>query len=562
MLSEVTLNLLDPGLGAVPASAGKTQLKFGVCNKGIPNTLYSAGGVNPARTALQSGPLLDAACQVLGVAGGSVLMMPVLPSTYGTATGAFSLIGAGAGTVTGSKGPEQIVKIKIGATAGALGTMQFQVAIGSGSYGPLVTSVASGPWSYQIPGQYFTTAIFTAGTYVAGDVYTLNLDGTVTRTGSGPATLLDTSTNSPVDAYDIRVLVTKSGALGAGTFKYSLDGGNSYSGDIGIPAGGKYVLPGTGVVLTFASTFVVDDVYTGTSTAASYGGSDLTAAITAALALPNAWGFGHVIGTPASAAAAASLAATISAQTALAWANYRFVFIVMETPTSESDSTVSAAFASFVDKTVSVQAGDVQLTSILTGRKDRRNGAWDYTARLSATKLSSHPGQIESSNGGGALVNVKSLYRDEFATPALDAARFVTHRTYIGLPGYFITDGQTMAAPGSDYSSVMNLRVVCRAIDIVRFKAMLFLNKAIKVSSSTGFIQEVEARKIEANIRQGLLDTLVADDEVSGVEVVVSRTDNILVTSTLNIEISIIPKGYARRIVTTIGLKNPVLAAA
>lgn len=562
MLSDVTLNLLDPGLGAVPASAGKTQIKFGVCNKGTPNTLYSAGGINPARSALRSGPLLDASCQVLGVAGGSVLMMPVLPSTYGTVTGAFSLSGSGTGTVTGSKGPEQIVKIKIGATAGALGTMQFQVAIGSGAYGSLVTSVNAPPWSYQIPGQYFTTAIFAAGTYVAGDVYTLNLDGTVTRTGSGTATLLDGSTNSPVDAYEIQVLTTKSGALGAGTFKYSLDGGNTFSGDIGIPSGGKYVIPNTGVVLTFASTFTVDDLYTGTSTAASFGGSDLTAAITAALALPNAWGFGHVVGTPANAAAAASLASTISAQMALAWANYRFVFIVMETPTSESDSTVAAAFASFVDKTVSVQAGDVRLTSALTGQKDRRNGAWDYTARLSNTKLSSHPGQIESSNGGGALVNVKSLYRDEYATPALDAARFVTHRTYVGLPGYYITDGQTMAAPGSDYSSVMNLRVICRTIDVVRFKAMLFLNKPIKVNPSTGFIQEVEARKIESNIRQGLLDTLLAEDEVSGVEVVCSRTDNILATSTLNIEISVIPKGYSRRIVTTIGLKNPVLAAA
>ena len=557
MISSVELNLQDPGLGTVPVSAGKTQLKFGVCNKGTPNTLYSAGGLSPARTALRSGPLLDAAAQVLGVAGGTVLMMPILPSTYGTVTGAFTLAGSGTATVTGSKGPDQTISVKI-ILGGAVGVATFQVKIGSGAYGSTVLTAAT----YQVPGQYFTTLAFTAGTYVANDVYTLNTDGTTSRTGTGTATLLDTSTHSPVDAYEIQVVVTRAGALGAGAFKYSLDGGNSFSGDILIPSGGKYVIPDTGVVLTFSGTFVLADVYTGTSTAASYGNSDVTAAFTAAFATVTPWGFCHVVGTPTSAANAASLAATVSTAMALAEANFRHVFAVLEEPTTESDSTVAAAFVSFVDKNIQMVAGDTRITSPLSGRRHRRNGAWAYAARLSATKLSSHPGQLESSNVGGALKNVTSIYRNERDTPGLDAARFVTLRDYINQPGYFITDGMTMAAPGSDFASVMNLRVMNRMRDVAYAKALLFLNKDLRVSSSTGYILETEAKKIESNIKQALVDTVVSEGEASGVEVAVSRTDNLLLTSTLNIEISGIPKGYARRIVVTIGFKNPVLAAA
>jgi hypothetical protein len=42
----------------------------------------------------------------------------------------------------------------------------------------------------------------------------------------------------------------------------------------------------------------------------------------------------------------------------------------------------------------------------------------------------------------------------------------------------------------------------------------------------------------------------------------VSRTDNILSTSTVNVEVSVIPKGYARIINLTLGFKNPALRAA
>jgi hypothetical protein len=559
-LPNVQINIVDPGLGIVPASAGKTQVKLGVCQKGVPNVLLSAGSVSAARDAIGSGPMLDAVAQVLAVAGGTVLMMPVLPSSYGTVTSSFALSGVGTGTVSGSKGPEQIVKVKI-ILGGALATATFQVAVGSGAYGATVTTAAD-PYTYQVPGQMFTKLAFAVGTYVANDVYTLNLDGTVTRVGSGTATLLDGSTHSPVDAYEVWVEITTAGALGAGAFRYSLDGGNNWTGSIGIPAGGKYIIPDTGVVLTFSGSFSLDDVYKGTATGAAFVNGDLTTALVALHANASEWGFLHVIGTPSSAANAVTLGGVVGAQTTAMEAAFRYVWGLIECPASEGDSAIKTAFASYVDARIGVAVGDEDLISPLSGRRTKRNKAWSYAARLSAIKLSSHPGQVAATDNGGALKNVLALYRDESATPGLDEARFVTARTLIGQPGYFVTRGKMMASTSSDFQNVMNRRVMDRACTVARSAFLLYVNSSVAIDDTTGFIDERSAVDIEAVVQAKLEAALIDEGEASSVRVVVARTDNLLSTSILNTEVEVIPKGYTETIKVGIGFKNPALRAA
>lgn len=560
-LPDVAINIQDPGLGTIPASAGKTQVKLGVCQAAAANSILAFGSIAAAKSALVDGPLLDAVGQVLAVAGGPVMAVPVVPSSYGTVSNSLAITGVGTGTIAGAKGPEQIVKVKIG-TGGALGTATFQVAVGSGAYGPPVTTGASGPWSYMVPGQAFTTLVFAAGTYVAADIYTLNLDGTITRTGTGTATLLAGSTHSPVDAYDLIVKIATTGGLGAGAFQYSLDGGNNYSGTIAVPSGGAYPIPGTGIVLTFSGTFTQGDLYEGTATAAGFNNTDLTTALTALLANPSEWGFCHVVGTPANAAAAATLAAAVGAQMAAAQAAFRYVRGLIECPDGEGDSTLKSTFQSYADARVGVVEGYEDVLSPITGRLHKRPLAWSYAARLSATKLSSHPGQVDSSNNGGPLKNVRGIYRDESATPGLDEARFVTARTFIGLPGYFITRGRMMAPSGSDFSQIMNCRVMDRACSVARASFLQYVNKPVRINPATGFIDERDAQDIEVIVQSKLSAALVSEGECSSVSVVVSRDDDILSTSTLNVQVGIVPFGYSEEIVVSIGFVNPALAAA
>ncbi|MHB8359257.1 MAG: DUF2586 family protein [Thermoplasmataceae archaeon] len=95
-----------------------------------------------------------------------------------------------------------------------------------------------------------------------------------THTGTGTGTI--TPSGAPMAPYDLIVKIsTASGAASAGYFTYSLDGGNTYSAPIEIPASPfAYVLPNTGITLTFsaqvgAGVWVLNDTYAQTITAAT-----------------------------------------------------------------------------------------------------------------------------------------------------------------------------------------------------------------------------------------------------------------------------------------------------
>jgi hypothetical protein len=189
------------------------------------------------------------------------------------------------------------------------------------------------------------------------------------------------------------------------------------------------------------------------------------------------------------------------------------------------------------------------------------------SARLSAIKISTHPGQVGNDDGfGGAVKNVRSIIRNEDATSALDAARFTTMRTLQGLSGYFVTRGMMMAAAGSDFEEVMNCRVMDYACTVARAAGLQYLNKGVRVvprgKPRAGFIDERDAQAIEKQIKSKLSAALLSEGDASDVSVAVSRTDNILSTKTLNIEISIVPLAYAQTIRENIGFENPALRAA
>lgn len=89
--------------------------------------------------------------------------------------------------------------------------------------------------------------------------------GTITQTGSGTGTV--TPGGSPAGIYALRVRVSTGGALGAAAVEISLDGGTSYRAPVTVPSGGVLAVSATassiasGLTLTFAGAFTLDDVY-------------------------------------------------------------------------------------------------------------------------------------------------------------------------------------------------------------------------------------------------------------------------------------------------------------
>lgn len=562
MANDVEIEIEDGGLGQLPASIANVTVKLGICSDGTPNTLYSAGDPNSASSQLGQGPLVENMADTLNVAGGPQYAMPLTPTTAGTVSST-TYAGTGTGTVVAARAPHKQVLLKI-ETGGAPGTMTFRYSVAGAAYSAPVATTA-GAFSYLVPGT-LCTVTFADQTYTTAAVWTISTAGVIGLSGTGTVGWV-TQVSSPLDAYSAQVTITTSGALGAAVFTYSMDGGESVSGAILVPSGAVYVIPNTGLYLTFAGTFTEHaSPYTFTSATATYGTSDVTSAFVALRALPVEWSFAHVIGMGASAAAAASMASIIDTQMTAAETEYRYVFTAMECPTNgsgtstESDTTVATAFASFVSTRVMVCAGDIGHISSLSGRVIRRNCATVVTSRLAAIRPAEHPGYVGSSKG--TLKNVRRLYRDEAKSPLLDAQRFTTLTTR-RRAGYYVKRGNMMAAGGSDYSSVMNRRVVDVACRVTVQAVEIFLNKDLAVDETTGGIYQPEADAIEAFVNGQLTAELIDNkpENASAVSVLVDRTNPILTTHELAMTVGVVPKGYAERISVRIGLRNPALAA-
>lgn len=551
-MHAITFNILDGNLGQVPASIANAIMQVGVCANGTVNSVYALSSPSMASSTLGPGPLTENVADTINVAG-ACYACPVNPSVAGS-MGSVTHTGTGTATVTPTLAPAVIIKAKI-TTGGALATMKVAFSINGGAYGPSFTSTASS-YAVIVPGT-LTTLTFSNQTYTLNDVWTFNTDGTSSITGSGTLGWV-TQASSPLDAFDLFVAVTTAGALGAAQVTVSVDGnlGNSTSAPILVPGGGVYVVPNTGIVLTFSGTFVAGDTYESLAVTAGFAGGDVTAALTAVGNSTNSFVGVHIIGEGANAAAAASLAATVDTSLTAFQATYRFVFGMIECPDTESDATIEAAFVSFASPRVMVTCTAVQHVSSLSGRKIWRNCGVPISSRLASINPSIDPGWV----GGGVLKNVVNARRDDSKL----ADTFVNNRitcivTQPTKAGFFSSTGVMMAQYGSDFASVMNRRVMDVACTTTLEAVVNNVNQALLVNKSTGGIYDPEAEKIEGYIEARLGTALLAKSppDATAVSATIDRTINILETGGWTVAVGVTPLGYGHHITVNIGFVNP-----
>lgn len=395
-----------------------------------------------------------------------------------------------------------------------------------------------------------------------------NSSVTVVRGGAGDSTATGSIAGAPFDAFDVKIEFLKQGtnlAAGTATFKYTIDGGDNYSAETALPTSGIFPIPGTNVTITFINgagptSFKVGDVHSFTCTAPGYSSTDANNALDALRNAPNntaRFGFVHLVGHASTPAGAATIAAAVDVKMSAEELVHRYIFAVVECP-EDTDGNIISAFAAFSSTRVAVAAGFCEL--VANGKVLKRNAAWPIVARISSQDIRRDVARVREDREGGPLKGVTKLYRDEFTTHALDAARFCTLRTYAGKNGFFVTNGRTMASSSSDYQYLQFRRLMDRACT-VNYGAMFpYLNDDVVRVDENGLILEEDARAIETKVNGLLKADLTSKQRVSATSVRVTRDNNIISTQTLKTKVRIRPKGYAKFIETDIGFENPALA--
>ncbi len=578
-LPGVTMNVVDGNLGLQQGSNEQVMLYLGPCTLGTSDTLYSFGNQSSLTTSLGLGKLVEAAGYGLQVGGGPVMCMPIEPNTAG-AMSTVSHVGTATGTLTVTAAPHAAVTITTVTTGTiAAGTAQFTFTVGS-TVSAVVTATAG--WSstgYRIPGTY-STYVFATGTYTgSSDVYTISTAGVIAHSAGAGATA-GTQSASPIDDYQVKISITTSGTVASGTaqFTYSLDNGNSSLGGNGLTSAnilvgtsGVYVIPNSGLVLTFAGQFDSGDTYTFKTvgpTCSSYT-SALTALETTYLAQAS-YAMVAVVQTNVSVTGWGTAAATFETAATTLFNSGVYVRFMSECPTvgtvfasgsavvvdsADTDAVLIAQRANVSAAHVLVGAGDCLLKSPVTGLTLRRNAMWVAAGRASSVEASQNLGFV----GLGGVTGVISIFRNETATPGLDAAGYTTLRQINGVPGFYITDAHTCSLATSDYYPFTDARVIDIGCTVTRANALPLINSKIPTTtrgSFVGVITEKKAQQIEALIGGALLTTMVDTQPQNAVaaNAVVDRTHNILADGNLIIAVAIQPFAYARTVTVYIGL--------
>lgn len=439
-----------------------------------------------------------------------------------------------------------------GTTGQTLLTSDPQEVVDTFGYGPLVEAavcalVAQGAGQvlcYKAPNS-------TAGT-----------SGTVTHAGTaGGATMAVTGT--PADSYNVQVLITQTAlnkAAGTATFQYSLDGGQTWSQTYVLPTSGIFVIPNTGLTITFtdatggATSYGAGDTYSFATTSAVYTVSDLQTACNALNSVSESFRFVHVVGAPADAASLTTLVTACEGIATSFFNSKRYCRFMVDAP-DLSDSALEAALASVAAPHVLVAGSFADIVSGTSGVVFKRPATWLMAQRAGIVA----EGRDLAAVLDGALAGVTKIYRDERVTAGYDDNRISSLRTFIRTPGFWIGNAKLLSTPGSDFKYWQHGVVIDAACEAAYSALVNYLSDDLNIGPD-GKIVEADARVVEGSAETAIRNRLVAGvggPQISDYSVVIDRSVDLIATETLSVRIRITPKGYIKEIAVDIGFENP-----
>lgn len=418
-----------------------------------------------------------------------------------------------------------------------------------------ISSLGTGPLVDALYDSFAAGARIVYVVPVAGD--TAGVVGTVTadKTGTGNMTV----TGTPLDAFDLVVVIVDPGAKNVATFQYSLDGGDTFSSKITVPTALTYGISNTGLTLNFteaaetpANSFKTDDTYKCHISAPTPSVESVNTAIDVLLNSKYLYEFIHLVGPSDN-----SMWAALDVKAAAAESKYRYIHFLAEARGPSDAETVDqwvtallTMISSFASTRVSVCAGRFELVDMGTGRIVNRNGAGIYAGRVSKIAIQKSPGEVME----GSLPGIKELRPvgiNDGHILALDEARYITFRQYIGLAGFYITNGRMAAESVSDYRYVELRRPMDKACAQVRAAALKLEHAEIDPNNMEKSLTAMEAQLTDP------LDIMAGSGEISAGRVVIPRDQDVLATSLINIKVRIVPKGIMRWLDIDIGYENP-----
>jgi hypothetical protein len=402
---------------------------------------------------------------------------------------------------------------------------------------------------------------------------------TPTRIGSSVGTV--TVSGAPYLAYKVKIEITETtSALGSGKFRYSLDAGNSWSGEKTIPSGGTYAITGTGLTITFVlqtgtPDFEDGDIHAFDCTAPLYSTNDLSSAVTALLDRLGTRRFRRAFfgGRSASASAAATMAAAISTHMSTFASYGYFARAVMDCGGDTVSNTQANFIASFSSDRVAACYGECDLAmrdTVEGWGTGRVPFMYPAAERLMATQLSENGGRKAS----GALRGVSAIrasdgswgYDQEIDGDFTEFDRLIVGTHYRGEAGFYMANSFLKSSSASDFVYVDWGNTIDAIAEIVQGEqGKWLLQKRRVVPDGSGRLNPADASSLETQVRRALTQALLEPQNVDGfkghvsaLEYNIDRTNDFLTEREINSTFGAVPLPPIEGINTTGGFVRSV----
>lgn len=379
----------------------------------------------------------------------------------------------------------------------------------------------------QVPTVLVRCGASTAGAY-----------GAIDSTGKAGTSVITAGVTPPLDDFDVTVQVVVGGTIGVSgiTYRYSFDGGASWSAPVSLGTANTIAIPDSGVGFALgAGTLLANDTWKVTSSGPRPTSGDLTAALAALREYDGEW-LRVLVGGHAD----ATIISQLDVDARAYWPLGKNPEVVCNSrprgATGESRAQYQTAIAAI---TSAVQTAEVSLCVdqceiVVRGRRTRRPTAWPFVARLMRIDDSVDAAAVADGALPGVFLTTPQgvkAYHDEALYPGLDELGVTTLRTFRGRPrrpGCYVNNPRVLAGPTSDYQYFQLSAIINRVIERTHSLLEPRLSSNVILNPDTGLISEDAALAIEDDVNGLLRGDFVDPVRVSAVRMRLGRTDPIL----------------------------------
>jgi hypothetical protein len=139
----------------------------------------------------------------------------------------------------------------------------------------------------------------------------------------------------------------------------------------------------------------------------------------------------------------------------------------------------------------------------------------------------------------------------------LHAKGYLLAMPHVGFDGFYWNDSHTCTNLASDYAYLENVRTLGKAARVVRAALLPSLKGPLPLNAD-GTLRASAVGELEAKGKSALDANLGRAGEISASDVYIDPAQDVLATSVVSVNFTIVPVGTAREIVATVGFAKSV----